>query len=534
MSGALTVARTHPKTSMGARKGAKKAHKKGAVISRITVRGTDIFDFESDASLRKFPYTWINGLHIKTKETVIRRELLFKIGEKVDSFLLRETERNLRALPFITSARIAQFPQRDGTVALVVYVSDSWTTEPQVNLSGVNGVDSVEVGFKEKNLFGWGKTIQLFYNNGANFIERTYGYTDPRFLGSRWQLNANALRATDETNRNVRLERPFYSVDTKWSAFGSHQVGTQKIDQFQSQQLVSSFDQTKELNEVFAGLKLGSGRDIISRAGLRFRKENRNFERTDKTNPNVPVPGQSNFTTLFLDLEEVENDFVELTRLEKMTRIEDVNLGAQLHLSPGIDPTKDPDKNNSHRVEGSLEKKGLIKNTHLWSARWKYEGRDTFATPENVKQAVDFKMYHRTAEWSTLVVNTEMQWGKKLDPDNLIKLGLDNGLRSFEADSIVGTKSWLLNVENRFYFIEELWNLFSVGSAVFYDTGAAWERGHPIAFSDLKSEIGAGLRLGLTRSSNEVVLRLDFGYRMQKNKGDDPGFVFTFGTGQAF
>src|SRR5688500_10820338 len=85
------------------------------VISRITVRATDIFDFEFKTYLRKFPYTWANGLHIRTKERVIRQEFLFKVGDRLDPFLIAETERNLRALSFIRAARVAKYPQRDGT-----------------------------------------------------------------------------------------------------------------------------------------------------------------------------------------------------------------------------------------------------------------------------------------------------------------------------------------------------------------------------------------------------------------------------------
>lgn len=507
---------------------------KGAIISRITVRGTDIFDFESDKALAKFPYTWINALHIKTKEHIIRQELLFKIGEKVDPFLLRETERNLRALSFINSARIAQFPQRDGTTALVVYVSDSWTTEPQINLSGINGVDTVEVGFKEKNLFGFGKTVGVFYNNGDNFIERSYSYTDPRFLGSRWRLDGKAINATDEENRSARLERPFFSADTKWSAFGQHEIRTEKIEEFQDQTQVSAFEQRKEINEVFAGTKLGGSRDMVNRVGLRYRKENRNSERIDETAPNRDLPAQAEYKILFLDLRMVQNNFTELTRIEKMTRVEDFNLGTELGLSPGINPNVSSKRENSHEFQTFFRSDGLYKDKNLWRIKGNYSGRDPLEDAKNERYLLEFRFYERSHEWNTLVINTRAEWGRDLDPDNLIKLGLSNGLRSFEEESIVGAKAWLFNVENRFYFIDELWNLFAVGGVLFYETGGAWDKGEPIALSDLKSEVGTGLRLGLTRSSNEVILRFDVGYRMQKNRGDDPGFVFTFGTGQAF
>jgi hypothetical protein len=136
------------------------------IISRITIRGTDVFDLESNMTLRRFPYKTINMLHIQTREEVIRRELEFKVGERLDPYLVQETERNLRALSFIRAARIARFPQPDGTVALVVHVQDAWTTEPILNLGGLNKIDTTEVGFREKNLFGFGKTVEFLYESG--------------------------------------------------------------------------------------------------------------------------------------------------------------------------------------------------------------------------------------------------------------------------------------------------------------------------------------------------------------------------------
>jgi outer membrane translocation and assembly module TamA len=91
-----------------------------------------------------------------------------------------------------------------------------------------------------------------------------------------------------------------------------------------------------------------------------------------------------------------------------------------------------------------------------------------------------------------------------------------------------------MNIEDRMFFIDELWSLFSVGGAVFYDTGYVWAKGNPVALSKLRSDVGVGLRFGLTRSSNEVVIRLDCSYRLQRDNPGDSAFVVSFGTGQAF
>jgi hemolysin activation/secretion protein len=132
------------------------------------------------------------------------------------------------------------------------------------------------------------------------------------------------------------------------------------------------------------------------------------------------------------------------------------------------------------------------------------------------------------------VLNTRADWGDKLDPDNQVKLGGDNGLRAFKVDDIVGNKGWVFNAEDRLFLINELFSLVSIGAVAFYDTGYVWAEHDPVSLSKLRSDIGAGLRFGLTRSSNEVIIRLDFSYRLQVNDPNDSHLVITFGTGQAF
>ncbi len=504
------------------------------VISRITIRSTDIFDFETKTYLKKFPYTWINGLHIKTKEWIIRQELLFKVGDRYDPFLAAETERNLRALSFIRAARVARYPQRDGTVALVVYASDAWTTEPQINLGGINKVDKVEIGFKEKNLLGFGKTIEFFYNKDGDVRERRYGYFDPRLFHTRWQLEADYINRSDGETQSARLNRPFFSADTKWSGGGSYENDSQVLDEFDNSVKVSEFERTKEISETSISSKIGGGRKTVNHLGLRYRKELHRFSPTPETVATRPLPRPNDFQTVFTDLETLRNNFIEITRLEKMTRVEDLNLGPVLRLSPGFSPRRLTGRDDAFEMAGSYEQKALTKRS-LFSGVASYGSRDTFEDrPDNQRQSFDLRYYGIWSHDHTLVVRTRFEWGDRLDAGNEIVLGSENGLRGFKRDSIVGDKSWILNIEDRLFFIEELWDLFSVGGVVFYDTGYSWSKGRPVALSRVVSEVGMGLRLGLTRSSNEVILRMDFAYKPQRFKSDDSEFVFVFGSGQAF
>jgi hypothetical protein len=444
-------------------KSAKKA--KGPIISRITIRATDVFDTDTKTYLKKFPYTWINALHIQTHQEVIERELLFKVGDPVDPFLVKETERNLRALSFIQAARIAQFPQRDGSVALLVYVSDSWTTEPQINLGGQNKVNQVEFGFKEKNLFGFGKTVQYLHSKSPGKTEQTYKYSDPRLLGSRWQLDAQAVTKTTGDSRGVSVVRPFYAADARWSARAAHNKSREVVGDFENNVRVSEVEQSGESNEMGMSFKVGEGRDVVNHAGLRYRKEDTRFAATDKTTAGRALPGEQKFQTLFLDLDTSYSRFIDLQRIEKMTRVEDFNLGPSFQLSPGFSPHALTGREDSEQLGANYDQKWLVNDLHLLMAEFHYTGREFLTKPKNTRYSVGFRGYQRGFRHQTLVGHTRIDWGQSLDPNNQIILGADNGMRAYKSDQFTGVKSAVLNLEDRVFLLDDFLNLISEGGA---------------------------------------------------------------------
>jgi len=509
-------------------------HRQAPIISRITIRGTDIFDLETNVALNKFPYRTINWLHIQTREEVIRRELEFKVGDRLDAFLISETERNLRALSFVRAARIARFPQPDGTVALVVHVQDAWTTEPFLNLGGLNRIDTTTFGFQEKNVLGFGKNLEFQYESGPGSTKREYDYSDPRLLGSHWQFSAQSVKQTSGDDTNFTLERPFYSADTRYSLRGYKESANTIFPDFDNNVKVSEFEQHKHIGDVFGGIKVGGGRDVVNHAGLGYRSETERYARDSQSDPTRQIPADQDLETIYTNLETTHNHFIEATRLEKMTRIEDLNLGPSILLSPGVSPKLFTSNQTGDALTASYDESFLFKNDDLFSTHLGYSGRNEFNAPENQKYQIQGKYYWRRMDSNVLVINTRAEWGDKLDSDNLVMLGRENGLRGFKTNNFVGNKSGLLNIEDRMFFVDDVFNLLSFGGAVFYDAGTTWSQGRPVALSQVKSDVGAGLRFGLTRSSNELIVRLDFVYRLQREFSTDPHFVVAFGTGQAF
>ena len=72
------------------------------VIRGIQLQPRDIFDPNERGWLARMA----NRLHFQTRRAVIRRELLFRVGQPYDSALVAESERNLRSLGVFRKVQI--------------------------------------------------------------------------------------------------------------------------------------------------------------------------------------------------------------------------------------------------------------------------------------------------------------------------------------------------------------------------------------------------------------------------------------------
>ena len=121
-----------------------------------------------------------------------------------------------------------------------------------------------------------------------------------------------------------------------------------------------------------------------------------------------------------------------------------------------------------------------------------------------------------------------------LDRDNAIALGGSSGLRGYKNNSFVGGKAILLNFEDRFFFEREWFHLVRLGAVLFVDTGVLAQERANLALRNIKSDVGAGLRVASTRSRSGSVARIDLAYALNQGPGTGSRWVLSIRGGQAF
>jgi hemolysin activation/secretion protein len=119
-------------------------------------------------------------------------------------------------------------------------------------------------------------------------------------------------------------------------------------------------------------------------------------------------------------------------------------------------------------------------------------------------QQSDRRLFFTTFEAST---------GRRLDLDNPIMLGGDNGLRGYPLRYQSGTSRALLTVEQRYFTDWYPFQLFRVGGAAFFDAGRVWGAGalDQVNEGTLK-DVGLGLRFGNSRSGLGNIIHVDVAF----------------------
>lgn len=168
---------------------------KGKYIRNIAIRRLD-FGTPINDTARKFETRlthWANDLHHKTRESVIRKNLFFKPGDKLEPFLIADNERYLRDLPYLRDADIGVTNVSGDSVDIVVLTKDVLslggsfrlhsTTKMGVTLADQNiagsGQELLVRGFFDNERvpkFGYGGEYNA-RNIGGSFIDWYGGYT---------------------------------------------------------------------------------------------------------------------------------------------------------------------------------------------------------------------------------------------------------------------------------------------------------------------------------------------------------------------
>jgi hypothetical protein len=511
------------------------------IVGSIRIERTNVFD-PAVVGEDWWGFRFANKLHAVTREKVVRDELLFGPGERWDDLKIIESERNLRFDYPFRRVEISKVPRADGRVDAVVRTQDAWTTLPKIGVGTSGGQSTASIGLEEGNILGYGKAFGYDHAVGNSTNGRVRAdsitYQDPRFLRTRLGLMGSYTRTQDGDSDAVAFNQPYYSLDTAHAAnlawSNANGVGSEVRDGA----VLSNYFERRRVVDAAYGWRLEPDRWFVQRVEAGWYEDDARFATTAAGPGTLPgtLPADRHLSGPTVGYSWVQPRYLKETFIDRIERVEDFNLGNELHMRTGY-MARGTGADQDRWIFNATDRQGVSLGVGRFAlAEVGVSGRLFNNRWENGLATANLNFFWKNYAWlrnRTLVAHVEAAQGRRLDRENQIVLGGSTGLRGYKNDAFVGGRSILMNLEDRFFFDGEWFHLARFGGAAFVESGAVVPEGSGFSPTRFRSDVGAGLRATSTRSASGGVVRFDVAYALNGGPGGSR-WVVSLRGGQAF
>ncbi len=493
------------------------------VIDTIIVITQDVYG--SDEVGSSFFFRLANGLHFTTRESIVRREILFSAGTPYDSSLVAETERNLRRMGIFRRA-VIDTVRVNGRLAAVVATADGWTTELRLNMRFTAGTFSWATGLVERNFLGRAAQAGVTYRDEPDRSAFTLLAGTDRVLGSPVAVRG-LYDALSDGNRGIwTIGIPFRAWADRHSFGLNGYAGSERILQYRDGEVADtflrrSFIQTAQI----ATAPLASSSKYV-RIGLIGQYRREEYVLAADTGQLVP-DSVSGAVGAFAQLASAR--FMVVTHYNGFAREYDLDLSSRVSLSTWLAPSAWGYPATGIGLGLSLQT-GASLGPNFALLEGKANGLFTSAGLDSGQVWVALTLATRVIPKNATVLHVEAGMQENPPPGMEFDLGHGLGPRLFGPHSFTGNRSAWGSLEHRAFLIDEVIGLLGIGLAAFLDYGGAWYEDQS---PRLGGDVGFGLRIGATRATGPNVGRIDFGYRFGDGT-EDKRWAFSFGQGFAF
>jgi hypothetical protein len=468
----------------------------------------------------------VNKLHVRTREGVIGRELLFRVGDLYDSASVAETERNLRRMGIFSEVSVDTSRTEEG-LQVDVTTRDGWSTTPQFTFRTTGNQITYRLALVEDNLLGTASLLAASYRKDPDRSTVLFVFAQPRLVAGRIGLSTQYENRSDGYIVGAQVNQPFRSLGTP-TAWG---VGVQTRDEtilryFSGEKVAG--DTVQRLLDL-VGVSYGWAARADSRGYLRLGVGGRVWK-DDFIKPGDPTPtNRKTYGILWGNLEWRQARFF-VTRGFRANREEDVDLSTTIATSLTVTPAGFGYDENGI-APGVVARTG----TFLGANSFAYidvaaHGRFASAGLDSGSVQTGATLVVLPSPGHAIIAHGWLGWLHNSRPGGEFDLGLGVGPRGYRLHSFTGDRGMFATAEYRYMAAENFLNLADMGIAGFVDYGGAWYAGEP---RRLGWDFGVGLRIGTSRSTDLLLNRFDL-VRRVGNEQEPSGWVIVIGKGLVF
>jgi outer membrane protein assembly factor BamA len=490
-----------------------------AVIGRIIIDNENIFDLSEP----KDDY-WLgrlaDRLHPVTRVRTVSEQLLFRTGQPYSRHLLDESARILRANPYFYDASVVPVAYHDGKVDVLVVTRDVWTLNPGFNYSRSGGTNQTGVTLEDINTLGTGTDVKLQHTTSVDRSESDIQVMNPHTFGTWVTTDVAYGSLSDGKTRELIINRPFYALETQHAGGISINDTTEDDSLYDLGQEVDKFADHTRFYQLYYGFSNGLENGWTRRysAGLNY-DEHTFSDSYLWTGPTV-LPQDRKYVYPWLRFDLVQDEWAALRNHNQIGRTEDFDMGAYATVQVGWADTMFGSSHDAVPFQLAagdgyfLTRRQTLLVSSVYTGRLEGGDLDNAVLNSAVRYYNEQSGYWPFREGNWLFFSTLAGTvGKRLDLEDQILLGGDNGLRGYPLRYQDGTSRALLSFEERYFSNWYPFRLFRVGAAVFFDMGRTWGSvplGQP-SLGMLK-DAGFGLRFGNARTGLGNVIHVDLAF----------------------
>ena len=497
----------------------------------------DIFDLADVDTI--FLHHWANFFHIKSKPITLLNESAFFIQKcTINQAEIAELERHLRKQKYIREAKVSA--QQDGRIKVETW--DNWSLMPTFDFGRKGGVNKYALGIKDRNLLGLGIDAEIEYFSNNQRSGYKFDTQFPLFLKQNLSASVRLTSNDDGSSQAVFLQKDFVSFDTPHAFKVGFDNFDQMDSQFQNGLTVSQYQHDKSYSMAQWQWLLHDSSTQTLRYGIGYIRDKHKFTElvtSDAIGNNSInssfVPENRNYQYPFISAEYLQKDYLKLTNFNLINQIEDFNLGWHISALLGSDFSNNPQAPDA-LWQTSLSK-GLQTSAQgylFFAAQFDGELNTKQGAKDRLQLTFSTEYFHKFNDnWGAYLKNANT-FSKNAFLDQPNALGDDSGVRGYPLQYQHGASSMQFTAEARYYPHINIYKLFEMGGAAFFDAGKAFGDS-PVANVNpsLLTSVGLGLRFFSTHSSDAKVIHLDL-VRPLSTDATVNGFEFRITTKQSF
>lgn len=448
------------------------------------------------------PVSRMMATHKATDPNVVAALVVIQLGEKCTEFRVEESERVLRAQPFIADAHIVVIPDTSGTVALVVHTEDEFSAIIGARFSGASPyVTSLTLG--DGNVGGTGNSLALNWTHTVDREGFGAAFTSYAFLDRPWQLQLAAARGQVGVGSYAGdLSHPFFT-DAQNSAWRGTLADVTLLAPFQ-RATDSSFNVAYQRQYLFAGSAWRVGRPgRVALFGLALSSE---YDATG-----LPASGLD--TTVQYDSLLARYASRRSVRVNGIAQFRAINYGRGFRMGA---------VNGYQDLREGVEVDAVIGRglggfndwvPDVFASGTVYIGAGGAHDFAYLQSIVESRRANGTTTWTDAIASARMRWYHRVNTRNTfvadadfgggwnttrpfeLDLGqYDGGVRGYGASHDAGGSRAVLKLEDR-WFLTTLLRSVDLGGVVFADAGKVWAGDIPFGTTTpVKVGVGVGLQ----------------------------------------